>query len=314
MKHFIYGLTLLSFIAAACSGGSSSDAENSADDTDTRPVVVGTTTIIHDIADNIAGDRMRVLGIMKSGEDPHIYDPRPGDARMLAGGDVVLVNGLHLEGTLHDIVHNNLKPGAVLKELAEDPRIHPIESETYKGAPDPHCWFNVPYVKVYAERTADALAEADPSGAEYYRANLASYLEQLDSLDAYARRVIASIPQERRILVTAHDAFHYFGLEYGIQVMTVIGISTDAEPRPQDMESLISLIEEHNVPAVFIETSVSASLNNMVRKVSEKTGAVVGGTLYSDSLGDPGTPEGTYIGMVRHNLDTIAAALKGEGA
>jgi len=247
---------------------------------------------------------MSVLGIMKAGEDPHIYDPRPGDARMLAGADVVLTNGLHLEGTLHDIVHNNLKPGAVFKELAEDERIEPIESVVYKGAPDPHCWFNVRYVKVYAERTADALAEADSAGADYYRANLAAYLMQLDSLDAYARQVIASIPQERRILVTAHDAFHYFGIEYGIEVMTVIGISTDAEPRPQDVESLVSLIQQHHVPAVFIETSVSASLNNMVRKVSEKTGAVVGGSLYSDSLGDPGTPEGTYIGVVRHNLDT----------
>jgi ABC-type Zn uptake system ZnuABC Zn-binding protein ZnuA len=312
----MFGFILAAGLSVACSGGGAPQAESSGGggDADTRPLLVATTTIIHDIAGNIAGDRMRVLGIMKSGEDPHIYDPRPGDARMIAGADVVLVNGLHLEGTLHDIVHNNLKSGAVLKELAEDPRIHPIESETYKGAPDPHCWFNVPYVKVYAERTSDALAEADPAGAEYYRANLAEYLVKLDSLDAYARRVIASIPEQRRILVTAHDAFHYFGIEYGIEVMTVIGISTDAEPRPQDVESLVSLIQDHHVPAVFIETSVSASLNNMVRKVSEKTGARIGGTLFSDSLGDPGTPEGTYIGMVRHNLDTIAAALKGEGA
>jgi manganese/zinc/iron transport system substrate-binding protein len=304
-------IVLILLVLAACSK-EQNDGESSPV-ADTRPIIVATTTIVADIARNVAGDRMSVISIMKPGEDPHIYDPRPGDARLLAGADVVLTNGLHLEGTLHDIVHNNLKDGAVFCELAEDERIKVIESEQYQGAPDPHCWFSLPFVKVYTANATEALIAADPPGADHYRANARSYLARLDSLDTYTRKVFTTIPEENRILVTAHDAFHYFGIEYGIEVKTVIGINTDSEPRPQDIESLVRIIEQHNVPAVFIETSVSPSLNNLVRKVSQKTGAVVGGELYSDSLGEPEGETGAFLGMFRHNVDTIAKALGAGG-
>ncbi|MFH1070458.1 MAG: zinc ABC transporter substrate-binding protein [Candidatus Glassbacteria bacterium] len=272
--------------------------------------MVATTTIIADIARNLVDDRMEVVSIMKPGEDPHIYDPRPDDARTIGRGKVVLINGLHLEGTLHDIIHNNVAGGAVLCALGEDPRIKPIESQVFKGAPDPHCWFNILHVKVFVDRAMGALIEADPAGEAFYRENARRYYEKLDSLDAYTRQVLGSITAERRILVTAHDAFHYFGIEYGIEVIAVIGISTDQEPRPQDVENLVALIQAHSVPAVFIETSVSPSLNNLVRKVSEKTGARIGGTLFSDSLDEPDRPTGTYLGMFRHNVETIANALR----
>lgn len=306
-----YIAAFLMIVLSGCSSNNNSD--KAAEQGSGKPVIVATTTIVADIAANVAGNRMDVHSIMKPGEDPHIYDPRPGDARLIARADIVLINGLHLEGTLHDIVHNNLKDGAVYRELAEDERIKVIESEQYQGAPDPHCWFSLPFVRVYTENAAEALCSADPPGAEFYRANASSYLAKLDSLDAYTRRVFATIPEHNRILVTAHDAFHYFGIEYGIEVMTVIGISTDSQPRPQDLERLVKLIEQNNVPAVFIESSVSASLNNLVRKVSEKTGAVVGGELYSDSLGEPGGDTGTFLGMFRHNVDTIARALGNGG-
>ncbi len=312
MPSFKFVFLLFSVLLFACSGADRGNETAHPDDP--RPVIVATTTIVADIARNVAGARMRVVSIMKTGEDPHIYDPRPGDARLLAGADVVLTNGLHLEGTLQGIVHNNLKEGAVLRALAEDERIRVIESVQYKGAPDPHCWFSIPYVKVYALNAAEALCKADPPNAGFYRANAAGYLARLDSLDSYARKVFAAIPEKNRILVTAHDAFHYFGIEYGIEVMTVIGISTDSEPRPRDLENLVRLIRRNNVPAVFIETSVSASLNNLVRKVSEKTGALIGGTLYSDSLGEPDGDSGTFLGMFRHNVDTIAGALGAGGA
>ncbi len=312
MFYFKYSLLLFGLAFSACSGGD--NANEAASPADSRLVIVATTTIVADIAANVAGGRMRVVSIMKPGEDPHIYDPRPGDARLLAGADVVLTNGLHLEGTLHDIVHNNLKDGAVFRELAEDDRIKVIESKQYQGAPDPHCWFSLPFVKVYAENAAEALVAADPPNADYYRANASAYITRLDSLDAYTRRKFTSIPPENKILVTAHDAFHYFGIEYRIEVMTVIGISTDSEPRPQDVEGLVNMIEQNNVPAVFIETSVSASLNNLVRKVSQKTGAVVGGELHSDSLGEPDSESGTFLGMFRHNVDTITSALGAGGA
>ncbi len=312
MSSFKIFFVLCAVLLAACSGGDRGNETARPDDS--RPVIVATTTIVADIARNVAGGRMRVVSIMKTGEDPHIYDPRPGDARLIAGADVVLTNGLHLEGTLQGIVRNNLREGAVFRELAEDERIEVIESVQYQGAPDPHCWFSIPYVKVYARNATEALCDADPPNADYYRANARSYLARLDSLDSYARGVFAMIPEKNRILVTAHDAFHYFGIEYGIEVMTVIGISTDSEPRPLDLENLVNLIKRNNVPAVFIETSVSASLNNLVRKVSEKTGALIGGTLYSDSLGEPDGDSGTFLGMFRHNVDTIAGALGKGGA
>ena len=209
-----------------------------------------------------------------AGEDPHIYDPRPSDARLIARSKVVLTNGLHLEGTLDDIIRNNLAVGAIHAALAEDSRLEPIESLQYKGAPDPHCWFSIPYVKIYTDRAMQALIQADPEGEQLYRENARKYLAALDSLERYTRESIARIPPDRRVLVTAHDAFHYFSREYGIKVLNIIGISTDMEPRPRDLENLISLINENKVPAVFIETSVSASLNNLVRKVSQKTDGI----------------------------------------
>ena len=273
------------------------------------PLVVATTTIIADMAENLCGGRMQVKSLMRPGEDPHIYDPRPLDARLISQAKIVLSNGLHLEGTLQEIIRNNLAQGAIHLALAEDPRIKPIESQQYKGAPDPHCWFNLKYFKIYTERAMTALIQCDPEGEETYRANAARYLAELDSLDRYTRNLFSKIPSHRRILVTAHDAFRYFGLEYGIEVMGVIGISTDQEPRPQDVEKLISAINEKHVTAVFIESSVAPALNNLVRKIAEKTGARIGGSLYSDSLGEPEGPAGTFIKMFRHNVDTIAEAL-----
>jgi len=273
------------------------------------PGVVATTTMIADLAGNLCGDRLQVRGIMRPGEDPHIYEPRPLDARIIAAARLVLANGLHLEGTLEGIIRNNLAEGAPLVHLAEDERIRTIESQQYRGAPDPHCWFSIPYFKIYVERALQALVRIDPEGEQIYRANAGRYLARLDSLDSYARRQLARIPPRKRVLVTGHDAFQYFGREYGIQVLGVVGISTEQEPRPRDVEFLISKIKENNIPAVFFETSVSSTLNNLVRKISEKTDAEIGGTLYSDSLGEPDGPTGTFIDMFRYNIDTITTAL-----
>jgi manganese/zinc/iron transport system substrate-binding protein len=194
--------------------------------------------------------------------------------------------------------------------LAECPQIVALESEAKRGAPDPHCWFNVLYFRVYAERCRDALVEADPPNAAAYRANAGAYLRELDALHEEVKRRIGEVPRDRRVMVTSHDAFQYFGRTYFIDVFAVIGISTEQQPKPQDVERLEALVRERNVKALFIETSVSNTLNDIVRKIAEKTGARIGGTLYSDSLGEQGTPAGTYIGMVRHNAETIAAALK----
>ena len=302
-------ILVISAIAAFIGGCGPGEKDKTSAELDKRPLLVATTTIIADIAKSLAGERMRVESIMRPGEDPHIYDPRPNDARLISRARVVLTNGLHLEGTLDDIIANNLAADAIHAALAEDPRIEPIESQQYRGAPDPHCWLSIPLVKIYTDRAMQALIQADPEGEQIYRENARNYIAGLDSLDLFAREAIARIPPERRVLVTAHDAFQYFSLEYGIKVLTIIGISTDMEPRPRDLENLVSLINQHKVPAVFIETSVSASLNNLVRKVSQKTGAAIGGALYSDSLGELGSPAGTFAEMFSHNVKTITESL-----
>jgi manganese/zinc/iron transport system substrate-binding protein len=296
-------ITILCVCWAGCTGAEKEQQ--------TRPIVVATTTMIADLAGHLCGDRMHVEGLMRTGEDPHIYEPKPMDARLISKARLVLTNGLHLEGTLEDIIRNNLAEGAVLQHLAEDEKIKAIESQQYQGAPDPHCWFSIPYYKVYVERALQALIQVDPEGEQLYRANTGQYLSRLDSLDSYARERFSRIPPEKRVLVTGHDAFQYFGREYGIKVRGVIGISTEQEPRPQDIESLIAQIKENDIPAIFIETSVSSTLNNLVRKISEKTDAVIGGTLYSDSLGEPDGPAGTYIDMFGYNVETIVTALAG---
>jgi len=270
--------------------------------------VVCTTTMITDVAQVIAGDAAEVRGIMRAGEDPHVYDVRPRDVQLIAEGELILMNGLHLEATLAHVIEHNSK-GTVVR-LAETPQIVPLESEQTRGAPDPHCWFNVQYFRVYAERARDALIEADPKNADGYRQRAEAYLKELDSLHEWVKQQIESIPRERRAMVTSHDAFQYFGRTYFIDVFAVIGISTEQQPKPQDVARLESLVRERGVKALFVETSVSQTLNDIVKKVAEASGAKIGGTLYSDSLGVPGTPTGSYLGMVRHNVTTVVDSLK----
>lgn len=273
-----------------------------------RLTIVCTTTMIADLAQTLAGDAADVKGIMRPGEDPHVYDVRPRDVQLLASGDLILMNGLHLEATLNHVVENNAK-GKVVR-LAETPAIVPLESEATRGAPDPHCWFNVAYFRVYAERARDALIEADPNSADGYRTRAQAYLTQLDELHGWVKAQVETVPRERRVMVTSHDAFQYFGRTYFVDVFAVIGISTEQQPKPQDIQRLESIVRERGVKALFIETSVSKTLNEIVEKVANNTGVKVGGTLYSDSLGAPETPEGTYLGMVRHNVKTLVEALK----
>lgn len=279
-----------------------------ADEPARKPLVVCTTTMIHDLAKQITGDRAEVLGIMKPGEDPHIYEMRPRDVQLISSADLVLANGLHLEATLQHAIDNNAKGKTV--KLAETPLIIPLESEAARGAPDPHCWFNVSYFRIYTERTRDAMVELDPPNAEHYRIRSAEYIQELDELHQWVKEQINSVPREQRVMVTSHDAFQYFGRTYFIDVFAVIGISTEQQPKPGDIARLESLVRERNVKALFIETSVSQTLNSIVKKIADSTGVKIGGTLYSDSLGEPGTPAGTYLGMVRHNVRTVVEALK----
>lgn len=302
IRTLISMLAALPLAVAGCGEGDTGDDSG-------KVVVVCTTTMIHDLATQIAGDKAVIHGIMKPGEDPHLYDVRPKDAQLIARADLVLSNGLHLEATLAHVIEHNAKGKVVA--LAEDNRITPLTGgQGAEAAPDPHCWFNVEYFKVYAQGARDALIEVDAKNADTYRANTDAYLKQLDELHAWVKEQIASVPKERRVMVTSHDAFEYYGKAYEIEVHAVIGISTEQQPRPQDVQALEELVTQRNVRALFIETSVNETLNDIVRKVAAKTNAKIGGELYSDSLGDPGTEAGTYIGMVRHNTATIVKALQ----
>jgi manganese/zinc/iron transport system substrate-binding protein len=177
-------------------------------------------------------------------------------------------------------------------------------------APDPHCWFNVQYFRVYAERARDALCEVDSGRAAIYRQNADKYLKQLDELHDWVQQQVGGIPRQGRVIVTSHDAFAYYGRAYGIDVHAVIGISTEQQPRPQDVVRLEQLVRSRGVKALFIETSVSKTLNDIVQRVAANTGVRIGGTLYSDSLGSPDSEAGTYPGMVRYNTRTIVEALR----
>jgi manganese/zinc/iron transport system substrate-binding protein len=293
---------------AGCDGSGGKDQ--------TRPAgkirVVCTTTMIADLAREIGGEDAEIVGIMRVGEDPHVYEVRPRDAQQIAAADVVLMNGLHLESTLLHVVENNARGKVVA--LAEDPRIEPIagprSNRGAAAAPDPHCWFDVRCFRVYAERARDAICEADPRRAAEYRRRAEEYLKKLDDLHAWIERETAGVPRERRAIVTSHDAFAYYGRAYGIDVHAVIGISTEQQPKPQDVAGLEKLIRERGIKAIFIETSVNKTLNDIVERIAANTGVRIGGSLHSDSLGPPETEAGTYLGMVRQNTRTIVEALK----
>jgi manganese/zinc/iron transport system substrate-binding protein len=297
-----FGVLLAGLLVSGCGRA------GEAGDTDGRITVVATTTMIADLARVLAGDDARVVGLMREGEDPHVYDVRPRDAQTIAAADLILMNGLNLEATLESVIRNNAAGRVVA--LAESDRIEVLDEADGSGAPDPHAWMDVANFKAYALAARDALIEIDPANAAGYRSRAERYLAELTELDAWVREQVETIPPDRRIVVTSHDAFNYFGEAYGVEVHAVIGISTEQQPRPQDVQALESLVRERGVRALFFETSVSPTLNQIVQKVADATGARIGGELYSDSLGAADGPTGTYIGMMRHNTSTIVEALR----
>lgn len=298
----VAGLSLCLSLAG-CGGSEGGDP-----DSDGRPLVVATTTVLDDLARTLGGDRVRVIGLMKPGQDPHVYDALPRDAQSIAKADLVVANGLNLEATLHDIIENNAK-GKIIY-AAEQDGIVTLGSEDYAGAPDPHCWMDIAMFKLYAQKVRDGLIEIDPDHAAEYEQRTADYLAELDELQAWVVERFAEVPEAQRVILTSHDAFNYFGAANSIEVHGVIGISTEQAPRPQDIAALQQLVKDRNVKALFIESSVTPTLNAMVQKVADETGSIVGGTLYSDSLGRPGSGADTYIGMIRHNVNTVVEALK----
>lgn len=277
------------------------------------PIRITTTTgMIADLAENIGGDRVQVESLMGPGVDPHLYKPSAGDIRRLEEADVIFYNGLELEGRMTDILVKIARSGTPTVPVAEGiPEDLLREPPEFAGKYDPHIWFDVTLWQMAAQRIKDELATIDPASDALYQANLDAYLAQLDELHAYIQEQILRIPEDKRVLITAHDAFGYFGEQYGIDVRGLQGMSTATEATAGDIQALAEFIAERQIPAIFVESSVPPATIEAVQEAVRDRGfdVVIGGQLYSDAMGAAGTPEGTYLGMVRHNTDTVVAAL-----
>ncbi len=277
--------------------------------------VLATTAMIGDVVKAIGGDRIRLEVLMGPGVDPHLYKATRDDMAKMLRVDLVFYNGLALEGKMADAFVRVARAGkpvhAVTELLPEDQLLEP---EGVDGHYDPHVWMDPRAWSRAAELIADRLINHDRAGAPTYRHNLAALQERIRQLDAYAERALATVPERQRVLVTAHDAFNYFARRYGVEVLGIQGLSTESEAGVRRVQDLVSVLVNRRVPAVFVETSVP---DRNVLALVEGAAArghrvVVGGELFSDAMGDPGSYEGTYVGMIDHNVTTIVRALGGQ--
>lgn len=282
--------------------------------TGTYPYRVATTVgMVADIVKNVSGDKAEVTNIIGSGVDPHIFNPTRSDVAALLKSDIVFYAGLLLEGQMADILVkvSRKRPVYAVTELLSESYL--IEDPASKHS-DPHVWMDVQGWMKAVEVVADALSEFDPSNGENYRRNASAYLQQLDKLNRYARKVIATIPDKQRVMVTAHDAFSYMGRAYSIEVMGIQGLSTESEAGLKDINRIVDELVRRKIPAVFVETSVSdKNVKALIEGAASRGHTVrIGGELFSDAMGQAGTYEGTYIGMIDHNATVITRALGGQ--
>ncbi|MBN1136688.1 MAG: zinc ABC transporter substrate-binding protein [Anaerolineae bacterium] len=310
-KSWLLSIIVLALLVAACGQA----PEQSDGDLSQRQVrVVATIGMIADIAQNVGGERVTVTGLMGPGVDPHLYKASEGDVGRLTEADVILYNGLHLEAKMGEVLEQmggRTKTVAVTSGIDEALLLSP---PGFEGAHDPHVWFDVTLWMQAVETIRDALIEVDPGSADLYRANAQAYLAQLEELQAYVLEQTARVPEQQRVLITAHDAFNYFGRAYGFEVRGLQGISTATEAGTGDVQGLADFIADNQIPAIFVESSVPVRNIEAVQAAVQAKGfqVSIGGELFSDAMGDWGTEEGTYLGMVRHNVDTIVGALLGD--
>lgn len=285
----------------------------SGDDDKEKLNVVATTTLVADLVNRIGGDDIRLQGLMGPGVDPHLYKASEGDVSKLYQADIIFYNGLHLEGKMVDLFEKMQKSGKSTFAVAEAiPGDQLLKSEAAYAQYDPHIWFDISLWKEAAKYVAEELSKADPAHQSIYLKNLNQYQAELDNLLDDSENRISMVPENQRVLITAHDAFEYFGRAFEFEVMGLQGISTVSEAGAADVKDLADFIARRKIPAIFVETSVPrrsiTALNEAVRARGFRV--KIGGELFSDALGSPGTEEGTYIGMYRHNIKTITDALK----
>lgn len=315
LKTSLYLLVLMLMVAGGCQKDDTEDPANANSTTEKKLHVVATIGMITDILKNIGRDRIDVTGIVGEGVDPHLYQPTAGDAERLKDADIIFYNGLHLEAKIiGDVLDKMADKTKTVAVTAGTLRSQLRTSSEFQGGYDPHVWHDVSLWMKAVERVRDTLAQADPNNAEYYRSNAKNYLAALNTLHDDLQNLAAQIPAQRRVLVTTHDAFGYFGRAYGFEVRGLQGLNTETEAGVADVRELAAFIIEYRIPAIFVETSTPSQGIKAVQAAVRAKGfeVEIGGGLFADAMGTPGTPEGTYIGLMRYNIDTIVNALRTE--
>jgi manganese/zinc/iron transport system substrate-binding protein len=304
--NFFIITTCAFIILTGCSQNESKQAKSG------KYIIVTTTSIIADAVKNIVKDSAEVISLMGPGVDPHLYKATQGDLGRLTNADIIFYNGLHLEGKMGEVLEKLARQKKIVAVAGSIEKDRLINNSTFQGSFDPHVWFDVTLWKEVVNTINQTLMTVDTSRAEFYAQNAGDYLNLLDSLHLAVSQEIGSIPEPQRVLITAHDAFSYFGRAYNIEVKGLQGISTVAEYGLRDVSDLVNFIIERKIKSVFIESSVSErSIQAVVTGVNERGHKVtIGGSLYSDAMGPENTPEGTYIGMVHANVMTIVKGLK----
>lgn len=313
LLNFVFITLLVAVVSCSSDDAGNQPNEQTDKSLSERPIrVVTTIGQIADMAQVIGGKRVQVTSLMGPGVDPHLYKASAGDVSLMAQADVILYNGLHLEGKMTEVFEQMKKRGietvAVSDGINRSTLLSPPE---FQGNYDPHIWFDVTLWMSAVEKVRDELIRMDAKNAGAYKENAESYLVKLEETHDYVKTQAQKVSARKRVLITAHDAFNYFGRAYGFEVRGLQGISTATEAGTADVQGLAAFIVERKIPAIFVESSVPQRYIEAVLSAVKSKGfdIEIGGQLFSDAMGSPGTPEGTYIGMVRHNINTIVNAL-----
>ena len=270
--------------------------------------VVASFSILGEMASEVGGDHVEVASLVGRNGDVHVYDPTPGDVRILAGAAIFFVNGLGLEGWIGRLEKSSGFKGKVVTATKG---IKPLQLEREAGGKaktiaDPHAWQSLANGKIYVQNIRDGLIAVDPGGKATYQANASRFMSDIDRVEDQVTAAIAALPPNRRRIITTHDAFGYFGATYGLEFIAPEGVSTESEPSVQDLAMIIRQIRSQKIPAIFLE---NISDRRLLDQIAKETGAKIGGALYSDALSEPTGPAGTYLDMFRHNLRMLLAAL-----
>ena len=317
IRSAAFVIPIVALLSSSLLLGCAGDDGRQSDDPSTRRIqVVSTVGMITDSAEQIGGDRVNVMGLMGPGVDPHLYKASASDVAKMQKADIIFYNGLHLEGAMGELFEQMVgrKPTVAVAEGISEEKL--LSDPGKRGVHDPHVWFDVSLWIDAARKIEDALVEVDPQSEQAYRARGQAYRDSLAQLQQFVEARAAELPVEQRVLITAHDAFHYFGRAYGFEVYGLQGISTVSEAGTADVQKLADFIAARHVPAIFVESSVPPRTIEALQAAVKARGfqVSIGGELFSDAMGDPDTSEGSYLGMVTHNINTIVDALKGGGS